>query len=247
MMNYYFEDFTETEYRKLLKIARANWEIIPFVEYKRPGKVCLWRHDVDFSVHRAYRLAQIEAEEGIKATYFILLHSEFYNALEGEITDLFFGIRELGHDLGLHFDPTFYAARLPSNDDLIALLQFEQRILAETFQTEIQAFSFHNPDTADWLVEQDEMGGMINAYGQHFKKHYGYCSDSNGYWRFRRLHDVLAAAEDEKLQVLTHPCWWPPNVMSPRARIARCIESRAAKTAMYYDQLLAEMGRENVK
>lgn len=246
-MNYYFEDFAETEYRKLLKIAKANWEIIPFVEYKRSGRICLWCHDLDLSVHRAYRLAQIEAEEGIKATYFIFLHSEFYNALESEVANLIFGIRELGHDLGLHFDPTFYAPKLQSNDNLIALLQFEQHILAETFQAKIRAFSFHNPDLVGQLVAQDEIGGMINTYGQYIKTHYGYCSDSNGYWRFRRLREVLEAAEDEKLHVLTHPGWWAPVPMSPRARIARCIEGRAAKTAMRYDQLLAEMGRENVR
>ena len=248
-MNYYSEDFTESEYRRLLKTAKANWTFIGYVDYKRPGKVCLWRHDLDFSTHRAYRLAQIEAEEGIRATYFVHLHSEFYNPLEAENADLLIRIGELGHDLGLHFDPAFYASRITSDEALADFLRFEQQILAETFQVEIQAFSFHNPDVGrDWLrIDQDEIAGMVNAYGQYLKQHFGYCSDSNGYWRFRRLRDVLEAAEDEKLHVLTHPGWWVPESMSPRARIARCIEGRAAKTAMRYDRFLAEMGRENVR
>ena len=64
---------------------------------------------------------------------------------------------------------------------------------------------------------------------------------------FRRLRDVLEAAEDEKLQVLTHPGWWVSEPVSPRARIARCIEGRATKAALRYDRALAEMGRENVR
>lgn len=247
-MNYYFEDFTENEYRKLLKIVKANWRFINYPECKSAGKVCLWRHDLDFSVHRAYRLAQIEAEEGVCATYFIHLHSEFYNPLEREISNLIVEIDNLGHDLGLHFDPAFYGPRIQTSQDMLAFLRLERELLENMFQATVQAFSFHNPDVGNWLdMDQDEIGGMINTYGPYFKEHYGYCSDSNGYWRFRRLRDVLEAAEDEKLQVLTHPGWWVPKPMTPRARIARCINGRAAKTAMRYDRLLAEQGRENVK
>lgn len=248
MNNYYFEDFTEIEYRELLRIAKANWKFIDFTDYKKPGRVCLWRHDLDFSVHRAYRLAQIETEEQVKATYFIHLHNEFYNPLESENADLISRIIDLGHELGLHFDPAFYASRLDRHEQLLDFLKFEQRILVKTFQTEVRVFSFHNPDIGDWLgIDQDEIGGLINAYGPYFRENYGYCSDSNGYWRFGRLRDVLEEARAEKLQVLTHPGWWVPEPMSPRARVARCIEGRAAKVSMRYDQFLAETGRENIR
>jgi hypothetical protein len=43
----------------------------------------------------------------------------------------------------------------------------------------------------------------------YFRQEVGYCSDSNGYWRVRRLEDVLREAKDERLQVLTHAEWWP--------------------------------------
>ena len=110
--NYHFEDFTETSYRHQLQIIKNRWEFIDFPSYKSPGRVCLWRHDLDFSIQRAFRLAQIEAEEQIQATYFILLHSEFYNPLEKAQADLISRIIALGHNLGLHFDPGFYAHRL---------------------------------------------------------------------------------------------------------------------------------------
>ena len=71
--------------------------------------------------------------------------------------------------------------------------------------------------------------------------------ESNGFWRHRRLRDVLEAAEDERLHVLTHPVWWTPEPVSPRMRITRCIEGRAAKQHQWYDDLLAREGRENVR
>lgn len=247
-MNYRFEDFTETEYRKLLRLAKANWELISFTDYRKPGKVCLWRHDIDFSVHRAYRLAQIEAEEGIRATYFIHFHSKFYNALEDEVAERISKIQALGHMLGLHFDPQFYATAMNRRSEVLEQMEFERGIMRNVFKTEVHAFSIHIPDLSDWSsINTDEVNGMVNAYGPHIKSNYCYCSDSNGYWRFLRLKDVLEAAGDEKLHVLTHPEMWTPEPMSPRARVTRCIEGRAARQHQWYDDILARAGRDNVR
>ena len=32
---------------------------------------------------------------------------------------------------------------------------------------------------------------MINTYAKYFKENVEYCSDSNGYWRYKRLEDFL--------------------------------------------------------
>jgi hypothetical protein len=66
------------------------------------------RHDVDFSVHRSYALAKIEAEEGVHSTYFLWPHCKYYNLFEEEIVEIVDKIIELGHDIGLHFDYDFY-------------------------------------------------------------------------------------------------------------------------------------------
>lgn len=73
-----------------------------------------------------------------------------------------------------------------------------------------------------------------------------YVSDSNGYWRYQRLSDVLENSENEKLHILTHPEWWTPEIMPPRERISRCIEGRSAKQHAIYDEALRKAGRLNV-
>ena len=49
------------------------------------------------------------------------------------------------------------------------------------------AFSFHNPQKTDYNYENFLYEGLVNCYSKKFKDDLPYCSDSNGYWRFRRL------------------------------------------------------------
>ena len=79
--DYRFDDFTEKGYREALALARVHWAFESFGTERREPHA-LWRHDIDVSPNRALRLAQIEHEGGLKATYFFLLHCEFYNCME---------------------------------------------------------------------------------------------------------------------------------------------------------------------
>jgi hypothetical protein len=246
-MDYFFEDFTESEYETLLRLAKKKWRFIKYSEHRSDHAVVLWRHDLDFSVHRALRLAQMEAGLGVRSTFFLSPHSTFYNLFEPEIKNIVLQIKGLGHNFGLHFDLTFYLGMINDLKDVDDILGFEKSILEKIFLMEVDAFSIHNPDLAALPeLEQDEIGGMVNASGPFLKENYSYISDSNGYWRFRRLKDVLEAGEDERLHVLTHPGWWVPDVMSPRLRVSRCIDGRAGNQHARYDRILARLGRDNV-
>jgi hypothetical protein len=102
------------------------------------------------------------------------------------------------------------------------------------------------PDAQSAQYGEPEYCGLVNTYADYFRSSVGYCSDSNGYWRYRRLEDVLTAAEDRSLQVLTHPSLWTDEVMSPRQRVLRCVNGRAEKAMAWYDHALKAGGRENV-
>ena len=97
-------DFTEESFRKLLhSLEQHGYRFARYGEAAGDRHV-LWRHDVDFSLHRAARLAEIEAEEGVLGTYFLNPRSSFYNLLEPKIVALTRRISSLGHEIGLHFD-----------------------------------------------------------------------------------------------------------------------------------------------
>ena len=247
-MDYHIDDFTEAEYRRLLAKAVARWRIVTYAEGKADGRICLWRHDIDMSPHRGRRMASIEAECGVRATYFVLLHSPFYSMLEQEIRDVVREIAGYGHDIGLHFDAAFYGGRGLGQKVLEEALAFEKRILEQTMEVPVRAFSFHNPGQMTELpaYQEEEIAGMLNADGREIRERFGYCSDSNGYWRHRRLLDVLESGEDERLYVLTHPEWWVPQPLSPKERVARCIRGRAERQHQRYESVLARQGRLNV-
>lgn len=244
-LNYGFKDFTTKNYKKLLKIAKNNFSFNTFTDFDKNKEFILWRHDVDFSVHRARKLAGIEAVEKIRATYFLHLHSGFYNLFEKEVRDLVLEIIKLGHEIGLHFDPDFYD--LADEKSLERSLLFEEEIVRKIFKIKLKAFSFHNPGNKTLRFGKYVYAGMVNVYADYFRKNVTYVSDSNGYWRFDTLEDVLKGAEKKRLQVLTHPGWWQDKEMPPRERIKRCIEGRALKTASKYDYLMKKNRRKNIR
>lgn len=238
---YHFADFTMDGFRDLLRLAKARYEFRPFHASQPPGRFILWRHDVDFSLNAALRLARLEAEEGVRATYFLHIHSEYYNLLEARMTGIAREILSLGHVVGLHFDAEYHVIR--DKSDLENHLIFEKGILERVLSAPIDVFSFHNPVSLESVEQNLEIAGLVNVYAAHFQKNVPYISDSNGYWRFKRLKDVLTAAEEPCLHVLTHPEWWQTNVMSPKERVWRCIDGRAEAAKASYLGSLAKAGR----
>ena len=236
------EDFTEAAYAELVELAKRGYSFEPFGTDASEPHV-LWRHDVDYSVHRALRLAEIEAEAGVRSTYFLHLHSAFYNLLERPVFERAQRLLEHGHWLGLHFDAGFR-----DGGDMESEMAAERDLLERLFGRAVEVVSFHNPEaTGVESIGDERLAGMVNAYGDAIRERYSYVSDSNGYWRYRRLGDVLEAADEKRLHVLTHPEWWQAEPMSPRDRIARCAEGRAQAALAGYDELLALSGRDNIR
>ncbi|MBI5740645.1 MAG: hypothetical protein HZA16_07980 [Nitrospirae bacterium] len=241
---YNFEDFTRENYRRLLILAKNNYIFRTFTDFSRDERFILWRHDVDFSLNASLKLAQIESDEGMPATYFLHLHNIFYNLLEHDNADIVRRILSCGHHIGLHFDSDFYS--IESENELEKYLRIEKKLLEDTFGQEIKVFSFHNPLPFTMRCNKWNYAGMINTYAEYFQKEVGYCSDSNGYWRHRRLENVLSEARDERLQVLTHPAWWQDTVMSPKGKTLWCMTDREERTRRRYEEMLKTAGRENI-
>lgn len=240
-----WDGFTEDSYCAILDDAKQKYR---FATYDNPGddQHVLWRHDIDYSVHRAVRLAELEAERGLVATYFFWIRAPYYNVLEPAIKDCAAKILKLGHRIGLHFDIQGYGDTQWSYEKLDARIRREADFLGDEFNTEIGVVSFHDPENGGLLsFDAERIGGLVNAYAARFKTEYGYCSDSNGYWRFKPIPDVIKSGEHKKLQVLTHPAWWTKEPMAPREKIERAALGRARATMAEYDDHLARSGRTN--
>jgi hypothetical protein len=206
-----------------------------------PDRFCLLRHDIDMAPKTALRLALLEAERDLRATYNVLLTGPHYSPFEKPIADIIRQIAELGHDIGLHFDASWHDIR--DQAALGTAVRREAQILQDLLNgTEVRCFSFHNTTNFTMSARADSYGGLWNAYSGRLQDEVEYVSDSNGYWRFRSWAELLFEAPP-RIQVLTHPEWWTESDLPPAEKVCRLLEDRSRETWRDYVSLLQRAGR----
>jgi len=196
--------FTLQHYREILENAlKSGYEFRGFHQSFSPQKRTLYlRHDLDICLEEALEMATLEAELGIRATYFVLINSPIYNLLADDSLELLHYIIKKGHWIGLHVDP----ALLPTDDAdkmeryISKLIEFYGDIIPL-----VPVVSFHRP-TPNVLGR--DFDSFISTYSSPFFKKIKYISDSNGVWREGCPCQVLRQGTYPALQILVHPIWW---------------------------------------
>ena len=170
-------------YRELLGSARAaGYDWASFDRHPRPGDLFL-RHDVDMSLAAALAMAELEAERGATATYFLMTRSDFYNLDGADGARAIPRLRELGHRVGLH-------AVSPDTT------------LDDRFD---RVIAWHTPDPA---TMSEPFAHATNTYAPPWFDPAAYRSDSNQSWRGGCPHAEIAAGAYPWLQLLIHPEIW---------------------------------------
>ena len=176
-------DFSLDHYRELLRAARDGGYRWAFFDGRpREGDLIL-RHDVDLSLEAALRIAELEAEEGASATYFLMTESVFYNLASAEGRSALERLRALGHRVGLH--AVWPRAELDERFDAVV--------------------AWHNPDPEYMTAPID---GADNVMAEPWFRPATYRSDSNQRWRHGCPHPELEVGAFPWLQLLTHPEIW---------------------------------------
>ncbi len=239
---YLFDDFTFDNYRRMIKLAKERGFsfILHKDEYDPDRKEVIWRHDVEFEPVLALQMAKIENEEGARATYFFQLHSQFYNTIDHYYKDILWKIKDMGHHIGLHFDSAYWG--ITNENQLNEFIKVDREYLEKNIGFSIDTFSFHNTTAFTQSCLQYKYGGLINVYASFFKKHYEYCGDSLGYWRFDRLEDRLNDKGINHLHVLTHDGNWNNVVLSPRKRIKNVLYQHADRLMIEHVETLHGWG-----
>ena len=226
--------FTRAGYAQMLADAlEVGYRFIAFDDPARAVEepVCLLRHDVDADPGAALDLAQIEADLGVRSTYFMMLRSPLYNVLGRANTTIVREILSLGHWLGLHFDVSF----MPGDDrNAEEWGQLERRVLAESFNTDVNAVSYHQPGHSPWPLPTG-FEGMVLAHGL---PGFSYLADSNKAERTSRLPQIFRNATEPRFQLLVHPIWWATD--DPDATTEQLwTEAILRNLERSHDQLLA--------
>lgn len=243
---YNFDYFTIAHYQEIVKLAKdMGFEFILHKdEFKPDRKDIIWRHDVEFSPDIALKMAEIEHDLDIQATYFFQIHSEFYNTLERYMSDILYKIKDLGHHIGLHYDSHYY--NVNDEDTLEKTLRIDRAYFEQVFNLELDTFSFHETTPFILGCQNKTYGGMLNVYSKEIRQNYQYCADSTGFWRYEILDEVLRDKNVRHLQVLTHDAMWSDKVLSPRQRVRTSIQANADRVKAQYDDILIRFRALNI-
>jgi hypothetical protein len=175
--------FDLAHYSEILEAAKTGgYRFTTFEESPERGHVFL-RHDIDLSLDAALRMAELEAEHGVRTTYLLMTESVFYNLASTEGVSAIARLRELGHAVGLH-------AVYPTLE------------LDERFDPVV---SWHNP-SAEYMSQS--IPGATNVYAEPYFDPPTYRSDSNQHWRSGCPHEELRGGGFPWLQILVHPEIW---------------------------------------
>lgn len=192
-------DFSYRHYIATLKEFKKSHRFIDYQDISLDGVIL--RHDVDYSLERALEMAKIEKRLGIQSTFFILIHSIFYNPSSPITAKFIKKILDLDHKIGLHYDGTFFEINETNpNVGIIA----EIKLFEKHFNTKINVISRHNP-TLSKKIRFDKNQKVIDVDSSNFKKNVTYISDSVQNWREGCFCNHLT---NSRLEVLIHPILW---------------------------------------
>lgn len=215
-------NFSYADYRNLInKLKASGYSFVNYGTCDEYEKCVILRHDIDYSLDKSVKMAQIEAEEGITSTYFVLLTSEFYNVLSSENIKKILTIYNLGHSIGLHFDEMNYTAN--EKISVEELIIKEAELLEKVLGIPIKSVSMHRPSKA--TLEADyQFETLINSYGKKFFKDFKYVSDSRRRWR-ENVGEIVSSGAYEKLHILTHAFWYGDEDESIETAVANFVFS----------------------
>ena len=227
--------FSYTEYKNIITLVKSNWRIVDFKDVIDYGHdiFCILRHDIEFSVDRALKMARIEIDElGVKSTYTVQLRNNTYNALSQKNIEAVKEIKKLGHSIGLHQNPPNI-----SGQELIDYIQKDIDTLEHYYGFEVDRFAFHRCGSYPEILETPiKVPNKINCYDKKFfhyfqgkrpeKINVHYKADSNHKWKYGHPMRVDYKSYPFKMQLLTHPYSWTEDGYENINNFAKLIGER---------------------
>lgn len=198
-------EFSLAGYEALVRsLVAQGYQAVGFDNAVADQKHLVLRHDVDMCLQRAVELAEREEQLGVRSTYFVLVRTEMYAVTSRRSRAALARLLALGREVGLHFDAEGLG------DDPAALeraADADCTLLESVLGEKVRAVSFHRPAKSlqGW---PSPIAGRPHAYQPRFFSEMGYCSDSEGQFRFGHPLDHAAVKDGRAFQLVTHPIWW---------------------------------------
>lgn len=211
--------FSYDDYKEIIRIIKSTKRQANYKDALYRDNFIIMRHDVEYSVERAYALAKVESSMDFSSTFFFQWTNNSYNLLSRKNRDLICDMHERGQNIGLHFALNGMTDMQEVRKQIVK----EMHMLSEMLGFEISEFSVHRPSPSI-LAENIKLPGIVNAYQDEFftftenasensRLAVKYLSDANHIWRYG-YPDEKNILENDKVQILTHPFAWTKKGMT---------------------------------
>jgi hypothetical protein len=231
------DQFSLPLYREALNKAIRMGYSFPTVSELKHGaakidKFLLLRHDIDSSPHYALEMAKLEHTLGVRASYYVLLHSPFYNPGAPKHWDDLRKLADLGFEVGLHYDTEFFEQR--GIDPLQGVLG-DVAALEKILRIKIVSVSQHRPASGTFLQSLNEH--YVDAYNKDLMLNVCYVSDSGFKWRENTLADLIG--QEDKIHALIHPLTWCFADLDMAGTYRRVGEEIATEIRQAFEEFIA--------
>lgn len=217
--------FTYDWYKAFLLHAKTQAPLTTFSACDGPPCILL-RHDVDLDLLPALRLAEVEAEQLVRATYFIMVSCDFYSPLSSQGRTLLRELTGLGHEVGLHFDPTVYGEL--DGPDLRRAVDREAQVLSDACGQGVSSVSLHCPSIHGRFPIFE---GYANAYAPELFSNDRYVSDSCMNFRGKDPMKWACKGKSQIIQFLFHPL----HYSEIEAKYGNILTSKAVRDIEFLD------------
>ena len=206
-----YNKFSYEEYGEIISSIQKYLPILDYSEIeKTTEKFCVIRHDVEFSIDRAYDLAVYEHSLGIETSYMFQIRNNCYNTFSDKNLSKIESIAGMGHKIGLHA----HMSALKDIKYIDSYIKNDINILSALTGFVIDRFSFHRPKR-EYLELNLTIPNIINTYDKkyfHLTENLNnlditYLADSQHKWNYGYPLS-LNLQSINKLQLLTHPYSW---------------------------------------
>ena len=224
--------FSYIEYENIISLVKMNLPIMDFSDITdETEKFCVLRHDIEFSIDRALKIAEIEKSLGISSTYTVQLRNNTYNALSQKNIDIIRKINNMGHKIGLHQNPP-----MMNDEKLIKYILKDIETLEHYYGFEVDRYAFHRCGSNPGILEKYvEVPNKINCYAKEFFHYFQgsppeklrvyYVGDSNHKWKYGYPLE-FDFNKVNKIQLLTHPYSWTEHGYGNSSNFVSLIKER---------------------
>ena len=219
-------------YRQILRDLIESGKLCDYHEAEHRADFVVLRHDIEFSVERAFAMSQVESELGVCSTYFVQLANNAYNAFSEQNAEMLRDMHARGHEIGLHY----HIGKSRDPETVREEIAAQCEMLENMLEIPIRSYSMHRP-AVETKYYATEIPGLLNAYAPAFfsfretvddstKLDVKYIADSQHRWNYG-YPDAETLKSNAKIQLLIHPDFWSENGLDKKDNFTLLIQEHA--------------------